>query len=183
MQVWSPYCARGLKRVVKKRIVKKCKRNIKRGKSSKVSESCCDRLPFKWHHLGDNFVVSDLYRHQWRPTVQHLANVFWDKWRCQFLSTLQTRHKWQSSQPNVNPGTVVVPKDIHFPRNEWPLGLVIKVFPSTDGKVCTVEIRVAGPHGTKLFTRPFSQIVVLFIRFSVLVIKRLDVFNFMYFVV
>ena len=73
-----------------------------------------------------------------------------------------TQHKWQSSQPNVNPGTVVVPKDIHFPRNEWPLGLVIKVFPSTDGKVCTVEIRVAGPHGTELFTRPFSQIVVLF---------------------
>lgn len=109
--------------------------------------------------VGD-FVVSDLYRHQWRQ-VQHLANVFWDKWRRQFLSTLQTRRKWQSNQPNVNPGTVVVLKDIQSPRNEWLLGLVTKAFPSTDGRVRTVEIKVARPHETKLYTRPISQIVVL----------------------
>ncbi|XP_072554180.1 uncharacterized protein [Paramormyrops kingsleyae] len=80
-----------------------------------------------------NFVASDLYKRQWRQ-VQHLANTFWDKWKRQFLSTLQIRHKWQSTQQNVSPGTVVVMKDIQSPRNEWPLGLVTKVFPSKDGK-------------------------------------------------
>lgn len=74
---------------------------------------------------------------------------------------LQTWHKWQSSAPNVNPGTVVVLKDIQSPRNEWPFGLVTNVFPSTNGKVRTEEIRVAGPRGTKLFTRSISQITVL----------------------
>ncbi len=107
-----------------------------------------------------NFVVSDLYKNRWRQ-VQHLANVFWDKWSRQFLSTLHPRRRWQSSQPNVNTGTAVVSKDIHSPRNEWALGLVTKVFPSTDGKVRTVEIKVAGSHGTKLFTRPISEIAVL----------------------
>ncbi|XP_049918800.1 uncharacterized protein LOC126401515 [Epinephelus moara] len=107
-----------------------------------------------------SFVASDLYKNQWRQ-VQHLANVFWDKWRRQFLSTLQPRRKWQSSQPNVSPGTVVVLKDIQSPRHEWPLGLVTKVFPSTDGKVWTVEIKVAGSHGTKIFTRPIADIAVL----------------------
>lgn len=68
------------------------------------------------------FVNADLYKSQWRQ-VQHLSYVFWGRWRRQFLSTLQTRRKWQSTQPNIHPGSVVVLKDSQVPRNEWPLGL------------------------------------------------------------
>ncbi|MCJ8750250.1 hypothetical protein PDJAM_G00260380 [Pangasius djambal] len=45
------------------------------------------------------FGVADLYMSQWRQ-VQQLSNTFWDRWRKQFLPTLQTRKKWQSSHPN-----------------------------------------------------------------------------------
>ncbi|XP_031696576.1 uncharacterized protein LOC116378805, partial [Anarrhichthys ocellatus] len=79
------------------------------------------------------FGVSDLYKHQWRQ-VQHLSNTFWDRWRKQFLPTLQARKKWQSTHPNINPGSVVLLKDSQVPRNEWPLGLVTQTFPSEDGK-------------------------------------------------
>ncbi|XP_057705305.1 uncharacterized protein LOC130923571 [Corythoichthys intestinalis] len=108
---------------------------------------------------GD-FTVSDLYRHQWRQ-VQHLANTFWNKWKKDFLPTLQPRRKWQSNQPNIVPGSTVVLKDSQLPRNQWPLGLITQVYPSKDGKVRTVEVKIAKSEGIKTFTRPISDVVVL----------------------
>lgn len=49
------------------------------------------------------FDVKDLCKRQWRQ-VQSLANMFWDRWRKQYLSTLQTRSKWQSNKPNLEIG-------------------------------------------------------------------------------
>lgn len=43
-----------------------------------------DELPFT--HLD----VKDLYRSQWKR-VQHLANIFWDRWRREYMHTLQPR--------------------------------------------------------------------------------------------
>ncbi|XP_031729760.1 uncharacterized protein LOC116397960 [Anarrhichthys ocellatus] len=106
------------------------------------------------------FGVSDLYKHQWRQ-VQHLSNTFWDRWRKQFLPTLQARKKWQSTHPNINPGSVVLLKDSQVTRNEWPLGLVTQTFPSEDGKVRKVEIKVTRTGVTKLFLRPVSEVVLL----------------------
>uniref|UniRef100_G3NZ93 DUF5641 domain-containing protein n=1 Tax=Gasterosteus aculeatus TaxID=69293 RepID=G3NZ93_GASAC len=106
------------------------------------------------------FGVSDLYKRQWRQ-VQHLSNTFWDRWRKQYLPTLQARKKWHSAHPNISPGSVVILKDSQAPRNEWPLGLVTQAFPSEDGKVRKVEIKVARTGVTKLFLRPVSEIVLL----------------------
>lgn len=55
----------------------------------------------------------------------------------------------------------MVLKDSQVPRNEWPLGLITKVFPSKDGKIRTMEIKVAKSDGTKVLTRPISEIVLL----------------------
>ena len=104
--------------------------------------------------------ASDLFKQQWRQ-VQHLSNTFWDRWRKQFLPTLQARRKWQTSQPDVRTGTVVLLKDSQAPRNEWPFGLVTQVFPSKDGRVRKVEVKLTRQGGTKLFLRPISEIVLL----------------------
>ena len=106
------------------------------------------------------FGVADLYKAQWRQ-VQHLSNTFWDRWRKQFLPTLQARKKWQSTQPNIQPGSVVLLKNIQVPRNEWPLGLIAQAFPSKDGKVRQVEVKVIKPGGTSLFLRPVNEVVFL----------------------
>ncbi|KAL0153706.1 hypothetical protein M9458_050984 [Cirrhinus mrigala] len=108
---------------------------------------------------GD-FGTKDLFQRQWRQ-VQHLANTFWDKWRKQYLCLLQTRRKWQSEQPDVEPGSIVLLKDSQTKRNEWPLGIITQVFPSKDGKVRKVEIRIPKQDGTRLFLRPVTEIVVL----------------------
>ncbi|XP_073769028.1 uncharacterized protein [Danio rerio] len=106
------------------------------------------------------FGVTDLYKCQWRQ-VQHLSNTFWDRWRKQFLPTLQPRRKWQSVHPNVNTGSVVLLKNSQVPRNEWPLGLVTQSFPSKDGKVRQVEVKVIKPGGSTLFLRPVTEVVLL----------------------
>ncbi len=59
--------------------------------------------------VGD-FGTKDLFQRQWRQ-VQHLANTFWDRWKKQYLCLLQTRRKWQSEHPNVEPGSIVLLKD------------------------------------------------------------------------
>lgn len=66
--------------------------------------------------------VKDLHKNQWRQ-VQHLAQTFWNKWKRQYLSSLQPQRKWQSSQPDLQHGSIVLLKDDQLKRNEWPLGL------------------------------------------------------------
>lgn len=107
-----------------------------------------------------SFDAKDLCKRQWRQ-VQSLANVFWDKWRKQYLSNLQTRTKWQSVTSNLEPGSVVLLRDSQAKRNCWPLGLITRVCPSKDGKVRTVEVKVIREDGPKLFLRPISELVLL----------------------
>ena len=111
--------------------------------------------------LAGDFDTKDLHKRQWRQ-VQCLANLFWDKWRRQYLPTLQTRSKWTSDQPDTQPGSVVLMRDCSTKRNEWPLGLVTQVFPSKDIKVRKAEIKVSKGDGTKLFLRPVTERVLLF---------------------
>ncbi|XP_060757456.1 uncharacterized protein LOC132868527 [Neoarius graeffei] len=107
-----------------------------------------------------NFDQKDLYKQQWRR-VQSLSNTFWDRWRKQYLTTLQPRKKWSSDQPNLTEGSVVLLKDIQCKRNDWPLAIITAVYPSKDGRVRKVQLRVAKKDGTKLLLRPVHELVFL----------------------
>ncbi|XP_061829090.1 uncharacterized protein [Nerophis lumbriciformis] len=104
--------------------------------------------------------IKDLHKSQWRQ-VQHLAQTFWSRWKKQYLASLQPRRKWMASTPDLQLGSIVLLKDNQLARNEWPLGLITQVFPSKDGKVRQVEIKVYRKDGTKLFLRPISETVLL----------------------
>ena len=89
------------------------------------------------------FLREDLYlRRRWRR-VQHLANVFWDRWRKEFLQTLQLRKKWIKPQRNMAVNDVVMVKDENVPRNAWRLARVEEVFSSHDGLVRKVKLAMA----------------------------------------
>lgn len=109
---------------------------------------------------GD-FGKPDLYKQQWRM-VQSLANTFWNRWRKEYLSTLQNHRKWHCQQPKNSKGSVVLFKDSQSKRNEWPLGIVTETYPSQDGQVRKVQVRIIGKDGPKLFLRPVNEIVLLF---------------------
>ncbi|RXN11463.1 hypothetical protein ROHU_010601 [Labeo rohita] len=106
------------------------------------------------------FDHADLYRKQWKQ-VQNLASTFWDRWRKQYLSTLQPRKKWQVKRQDITEGSVVLMKDHQSKRNQWPLGRITRVFPSEDGRVRKVEIKVMDKEESKVFIRPVTEVVIL----------------------
>ncbi|XP_032416936.1 uncharacterized protein LOC116718815 [Xiphophorus hellerii] len=108
---------------------------------------------------GD-FESGGLYRRQWRQ-VQHLSNVFWYRWRSQYLPTLQPRQKWQSEKPNLQVGDLVLLKDCQAKRTQWPMGIVVNTFPSQDGNVRKVEIKISSGGTCKTFLRPVTGVVLL----------------------
>ncbi|KAL6484892.1 hypothetical protein MHYP_G00069370 [Metynnis hypsauchen] len=55
----------------------------------------------------------------------------------------QPRRKWQSTQPNMEPGSIVLLKDHQLERNEGPLGIVTQVVPSKDNNIRKAKIKVS----------------------------------------
>ena len=89
------------------------------------------------------FQAADVYcRKRWRA-VQHLANVFWERWKKEFISTMQQRQKWTSVSPNLAVGDIVLVADLDVKRNRWPMGRIAEVKPSADGLVRKVGVKVA----------------------------------------
>ncbi|XP_062579354.1 uncharacterized protein LOC134241304 [Saccostrea cucullata] len=74
------------------------------------------------------FDTKDMYKSHWK-CIQILADQFWRKWRSQYLQLLQSRRKWVDSRNNLTEGDVVLLKDQDSVRNEWPMGIVVRVFP------------------------------------------------------
>ena len=56
-----------------------------------------------------------------------------------FLHTLQTKKKWAEKTPNIQAGDVVLLKNTETHRGRWPLGIVERTFPGSDGLVRKVS--------------------------------------------
>ena len=91
--------------------------------------------------------------------MQFLANVFWSRWRKEFLSSLQTRQKWIKQTRNLAVGDVVLVKESNTSRNQWPLGRITTVYPGDDGLVRTVQVKTAASR--EPLTRSVAKIVLL----------------------
>ena len=107
-----------------------------------------------------NFSCADLHSKQWRQ-VQHLANVFWNRWRKEFLPTLQPRRKWEHDTKNLEEGDLVLLRCKDLPRNSWPLARITKTFTSADGKVRKIELLTAKDGSRKSYTRPVTEVILL----------------------
>lgn len=106
------------------------------------------------------FESYDLCRAQWRR-VQYLANVFWGRWKNEYLSGLQKRRKWRTAKPNLQNGDVVLLKDAQEKRNDWPVGIITKTYPSEDGKVRKIEVKIIKKGEPRFFLRPVTEVVLL----------------------
>lgn len=84
-----------------------------------------------------------------------------ERWRREYLSTLQVRRKWQDAHPNVKEGDLVLLRDAQVKRNLWPMALVTKAHPGSDGKVRKLELKVTKGGTVKTFFRPVTDVVVL----------------------
>jgi hypothetical protein len=73
-------------------------------------------------------------RRRWRHS-QILADHFWARFSRHSLPILQHRGKWRREMASLETGQVVMMVDPQLPRASWPVGLIIKTIPGTDGCV------------------------------------------------
>ena len=103
------------------------------------------------------FQRSDIYmRKRWRR-VKHAANIFWTRWRREYLLTLQARQKWNQPHRSMVQGDIVIIKDDSLPRNHWPMGRVIETEPDRKGIVRSVRVKTS----TTQLRRPVDRLVLL----------------------
>ncbi|XP_043865078.1 uncharacterized protein LOC122757320 [Drosophila mojavensis] len=65
--------------------------------------------------------------------VSYLQQVFWTRWRDEYLNLLQQRAKWRTSKPGLAVGNIVLVKDENLPSLKWPLARIIELIPGSDG--------------------------------------------------
>lgn len=62
-----------------------------------------------------NFKLDHLFKVQ-RCQVQSLADSFWERWRVEYLATLQPWRKWTKKKPDLQEGDIVLIKNIQAKR-------------------------------------------------------------------
>ena len=114
------------------------------------------------------FDANDEYcRRRWRQ-VQYLVDLFWTRWRREYLVLLQQRQKWQKNDRSHRVGDLVLVVDNLTPRNEWSLGRICEVKEDTEGRVRRAFVLMAKyknasltEFGTKKAERPISKLILL----------------------
>lgn len=97
-----------------------------------------------------------LSRRRWKHS-QVLADHFWSRFIRQYIPSLQTRQKWQTTAADLAEDSVVMIADPQLPRALWPVGRVIKTHPSPDGRIRSADVKVK----ERVYTRPVARLVVL----------------------
>ena len=89
--------------------------------------------------------------------MQYLASQFWRRWLSEYAPTLQARQKWRRTDRNLQTGDIVLVLDKDLPRGSWPLGRIVRVFPSADSLVRKVLVKT----GTSTYLRPIHKVVLV----------------------
>ena len=87
---------------------------------------------------GEILRADEFSRGHWRR-VQHIANEFWQRWKKEFLLTLQSRQKWNKKRREFVIGDIVLLK-VDASRNQWLMEKVVKVNKDSDGVVRSVQL-------------------------------------------
>ena len=103
------------------------------------------------------FIKEDMYGKRWWRQAQYLASIFWRRWTAEYLPTLQIRQKWCEQRKSIKEHDVVLVVDERLPRGQWPLGVVVAVYPDKDGHTRSVKVRT----GSSFLMRPIHKLCFL----------------------
>jgi hypothetical protein len=92
----------------------------------------------------------------WKSS-QRLADIFWIKWKKEYRQFLIYSRKWKKDNNNLKEGDVVLVMESEVPRNVWPKGLIIKTYPSRDGRVRIVDVKIKN----NIYKRPVVKLIKL----------------------
>ena len=80
-----------------------------------------------------------------------------ERWKNEYLQSLQLRSKWQLAESNLHVGGFVLIMSALCPPSRWPLARVLKVHHGADGVVRAAILRTA----SSIFDRPIAKLILL----------------------
>ena len=98
--------------------------------------------------LNDDVPIRECYTKRWRQ-AQHLANVFWKRWKAEYFPALRLTHKWLLPQRDLKQGDLILIQKPDGPRSYWPIGLVEETSPGEDERVRKVSVRTTHKRDVK----------------------------------
>ena len=142
-----------------------------------VSSDIEDLEPLTPNHLlklNSEFVFpvdcreNDIYvRRKWRQ-AQYLSEVFWTRFRREYLPLLLHRQKWTKLRRSMKTGDLVLVCDQLLPRNMWCTGRIQEVREDKHGQVRSALVKVSRykdgnglQFGGTLMERPISKLILL----------------------
>lgn len=90
--------------------------------------------------------------------IHKTQQMFWDRWRKEYLTEQQNRVKWLYKERNLQPGDLVILKNPLSPPAQWLLGRILRVFTGPDGLVRSAEVQTVAPRP---LSRPIEQLIYL----------------------
>lgn len=98
---------------------------------------------------------------RWKQ-VQQIADMFWRRFKKEYLPLLNVRQKWNDRQRSLIPGDIVIVSDQSEPRNNWCLGKISSVKKSSDNLVRSAEVIInKNNKGNQKIIRPIHKLVLL----------------------
>lgn len=92
-----------------------------------------------------------------KRAVEKIQLDFWNAFRKDYLSTLQSRYRWNRTMENLEVGDFVLIKEDNVPPAEWSVARITEVFPGDDNIVRNVRVRTAKSE----LSRPVRKVVKL----------------------
>ena len=109
-----------------------------------------------WEYVNDTNERDITSRKRWRQ-VQALADIFWYRWKREYLPELTKRTCWKDKTTNFKVDELVLLKDDDLRRGKWPLARITKLMPGDDGVVRVVQVRTKDGF----YVRPVAKILKL----------------------
>ena len=92
------------------------------------------------------------YRH-----IQRIANEWWHLWMLHFVPNLLPRNKWYKDRKNMAVGDIVLLINKDISRGKWNMGLVLEVYPGTDGRVRSARVKISSGE----YNQPITGMTLL----------------------
>ena len=108
------------------------------------------------------FSKPDIYSRRGKRRIQHIASIFWTRWKKEFLKSLRVSQKWKNWKQIFKVGEVVLLRQDSF-RNKLPKTRILETRPDTTTVVCSMKLELgdASIDFQKVLRRPISKIVLL----------------------
>lgn len=89
--------------------------------------------------------------------LRKITEDFWERFRTEYIATLQPRTKWQNIESNLKDGNLVLVKNENTPPAYWELARVVATHPDRSGIVRNVSLK----RGQTIYQRPIHKLVIL----------------------